>query len=175
MKTLEEIKKHLLRIGYTSKDKYRICGWLLAKGIKDMNETLVFREGTRNMEDFIRWFEGNEEEEKPFTCKKGDFVSVQRGIYGIALTDSKDGLVLLLDEHCVCNIYVITTYTRLCTYEEKKRFLDHFKRKGITYNEKEMTFGIDDKHYDVISNLEGNNKEDEFVSFYQILEDLGLR
>lgn len=174
MKTFEEIKKHLLINGYTSKDKYRICGWLVAKGIKDMNETLTFREGTRNMEDFIRWFEGNEEEEKPFTCKRGDFVSVQRGIHGIALADSKDGLILLLDENCVL-IYAINEDTRLCTEEEKERILDYLKCQGITYNEKEMTFGIDDKHYDVISNLEGNNKEDEFVSFYQILEDLGLR
>ena len=174
MKTLEEIKKHLLRNGYTSKDKYRICGWLVAKGIKDTNETIVFREGTRNMEDFIRWFEGNEEDEKSFTCKKGDFVSVQRGIYGIALADSKDGLVLLLDENCVL-IYAINEDTRLCTEEEKERILGYLKRQGITYNEKEMTFGIDDKHPDVISNLEGNEKENVFVPFYQILEDLGLR
>ena len=174
MKTLEEIKKHLLRFGYTKNDKYRICGWLVAKEIKDTDETLVFREGTRNMEDFIRWFEGNEEDEKPFTCKKGDFVSVQRGMYGIALADSKDGLVLLLDENYVL-IYAINEDTRLCTEEEKECILDYLKCQGITYNEKEMTFGIDDKHYNVISNLEGNNKENDFVSFYQILEDLGLR
>ena len=174
MKTLEEIKKHLLRFGYTKNDKYRICGWLVAKGIKDMNETLNFREGTRNMEDFIRWFECNEEEEKPFTCKKGDFVSVQRGIYGIALADSKDGLILLLDENCVL-IYAINEDTRLCTEEEKERILEYLKGQGITYSDKDMTFGIDDKCHDVISNLEGNNQENEFVSFYQILEDLGLR
>ena len=172
MKTLEEIKKHLLRFGYTSKDKYRICGWLVAKGIKDTDETLVFREGTRNMEDFIRWFEGNEEDEKTFTCKKGDFVSVQRGIYGIALTDSKDGLVLLLDEHCVCNIYVITTYTRLCTDEEKKRFLDHFKRKGITYNDKDMAFGIDDEYIHIVRNISENNENEECVSFRKLLDYL---
>ena len=174
MKTLEEIKKHLLRFGYTKNDKYRICGWLVAKGIKDTDETLVFREGTRNMEDFIRWFECNEEDEKPFTCKKGDFVSVQSGIYGIALADSKDGLVLLLDENCIL-IYCINEDTRLCTDEEKERIIESIKCQGITYDEKEITFGIDDKHPDVISNLEGKNKDYEFVSFYQILEDLGLR
>lgn len=174
MKTLEEIKKHLLRFGYTSKDKYRICGWLVAKGIKDINETLIFREGTHTIEDFIGWFENGNADNKPFTCKRGDFVSVQRGIYGVALADSKDGLILLLDENCVL-IYAINEDTRLCTEEEKECILEYLKGQGITYNEKEMTFGIDDKHYDVISNLEGNNKEDEFVSFYQILEDLGLR
>ena len=174
MKKLEEIKKHLLRFGYTNDDKYRICGWLVAKGIKDINETLIFREGTHTIEDFIGWFENGNADNKPFTCKRGDFVSVQRGIHGIALADSKDGLILLLDENCVL-IYAINEDTRLCTEEEKECILDYLKCQGITYNEKEMTFGIDDKHYDVISNLEGNNKEDEFVSFYQILEDLGLR
>ena len=174
MKTLEEIKKHLLIFGYTKNDKYRICGWLVAKGIKDTNETLVFREGTRNMEDFIRWFENGNADNKPFTCKRGDFVSVQRGIYGIALADSKDGLVLLLDGNCIL-IYCINEDTRLCTDEEKERIIESLKCQGITYDEKEITFGIDDKHPDVISNLEGKNKDYEFVSFYQILEDLGLR
>ena len=174
MKTLEEIKKHLLRFGYTSKDKYRICGWLVAKGIKDINETLIFREGTHTIEDFIGWFENGNADNKPFTCKRGDFVSVQRGIYGVALADSKDGLILLLDENCVL-IYCINEDTRLCTDEEKERIIESLKCQGITYNEKDITFGIDDKHPDVISNLEGNNKENEFVSFYQILEDLGLR
>lgn len=172
MKTLEEIKKHLLRFGYTSKDKYRICGWLVAKGIKDINETLIFREGTHTIENFIGWFECNEEEEKPFTCKKGDFVSVQRGIYGIALTDSKDGLVLLLDDHCVSHIYVITTDTRLSTNEEKERFLERIKRKGITYNDKDMAFGIDDEYIRIVRNISENNENEECVSFRKLLDYL---
>lgn len=172
MKTLEEIKKHLLRFGYTNDDKYRICGWLVAKGIKDINETLIFREGTHTIEDFIGWFENGNADNKPFTCKKGDFVSVQRGIYGIALTDSKDGLVLLLDDHCVSHIYVITTDTRLSTNEEKERFLERIKRKGITYNDKDMAFGIDDEYIRIVRNISENNENEECVSFRKLLDYL---
>ena len=80
--------------------------------------------------------------------------------------------MLLLDEHCVCNIYVITTYTRLCTDEEKKRFLERIKRKGITYNDEDMAFGIDDEYIHIVRNISEDNENEECVSFRKLLDYL---
>lgn len=56
MKTLEEVKEHISKIGYTEKAIERICGFLIGKELKDEKEYLCFFKGTHEFSDFLNWF-----------------------------------------------------------------------------------------------------------------------
>lgn len=60
MKTLEEIKKHCKENGYSRDAMFKICGWLVAKGIKESDEPIPYKEGYDTFDNFVAWFEGKE-------------------------------------------------------------------------------------------------------------------
>ena len=57
MKTLEEVKKHCFKNGYSKEAMFKICGWLVAKGLKEAKEVVRYKVGNLTFEDFLEWFE----------------------------------------------------------------------------------------------------------------------
>lgn len=82
-KTLKEIKAHCLKNGYATNEMFKICGWLVAKGIKDNKEPIPYKNGERTFDDFIAWFEGKKNIEVEGLYKVGEeVVWVRALLYG---------------------------------------------------------------------------------------------
>lgn len=56
MKTIEEIKNHVLNNGYTMEDSLRISGYITGIGLKSHKESVVFKIGTGDFHSFMKWF-----------------------------------------------------------------------------------------------------------------------
>ena len=55
--------EHLKKTGYTRKSIIKIMGFLIGKGIKGVNEKMVYMRGEHDFMYFLRWFEGKGGEE----------------------------------------------------------------------------------------------------------------
>lgn len=62
MKTLEEVKEHIHKVGYKEEAIAKICGFLIGKELKGEHEPICFRKGINEFSSFLNWF--NESEEK---------------------------------------------------------------------------------------------------------------
>ena len=58
MKTKEQVLEHLKKTGYTRKSIIKIMGFLIGKGIKRVDEKMVYMRGEHDFEHFLQWFEG---------------------------------------------------------------------------------------------------------------------
>ena len=58
MKTKEQVLEHLKKTGYTRKSIIKIMGFLIGKGIKGVDEKMVYMRGEHDFEHFLQWFEG---------------------------------------------------------------------------------------------------------------------
>lgn len=56
MKTREEVLLHLSLNGYTNDAIGRICGFLVARELKTLNEVIKYKKGDKSFEDFYRWY-----------------------------------------------------------------------------------------------------------------------
>ena len=50
--------EHLKKTGYTRKSIIKIMGFLIGKGIKGVDEKMVYMRGEHDFEHFLQWFEG---------------------------------------------------------------------------------------------------------------------
>lgn len=60
MKTIDEIKKHLLEIGYDNDAISKISGFLIGSGLKKDNEVIRFKIGTNCWDVFKCWYDNDE-------------------------------------------------------------------------------------------------------------------
>lgn len=60
MKTIDEIKKHLLEIGYDNDTISKISGFLIGSGLKKSNEIITFKIGTNCWDSFKYWYDNDE-------------------------------------------------------------------------------------------------------------------
>lgn len=49
--------EHLKKTGYTRKSIIKIMGFLIGKGIKRVDEKMVYMRGEHDFEHFLQWFE----------------------------------------------------------------------------------------------------------------------
>ena len=63
MKTKQEVIEHCKTNGYTKGAICKITGFLIGNGMKEVDEMILVKKGNLVFEDFIEWF--NEEEENP--------------------------------------------------------------------------------------------------------------
>lgn len=56
MKTREEVLNHLLENGYNKKAINKICGFMVARELKTLDEKVKILKGDKNFEDFYRWY-----------------------------------------------------------------------------------------------------------------------
>lgn len=56
MKTREEVLNHLLENGYNKKAINKICGFMVARELKTLDEKVKILKGDKTFEDFYRWY-----------------------------------------------------------------------------------------------------------------------
>ena len=131
MKTLEEVKKHLYEVGYTTKSACLIRSFLIGAEIAMLSDELVFKSGLNKFTDFLEWYV-EDEEEKDELCKDdvgfGTYLHVQGGIDVIVLSNVYNNEFVALSGKTIVKYFWIEGETRLCTQEEADR-IDSFLQK----------------------------------------------
>lgn len=61
MKTKEQVLEHLKKTGYTRKSIIKIMGFLIGKGIKGVDEKMVYMRGEHDFMYFLKWFERDDD------------------------------------------------------------------------------------------------------------------
>lgn len=72
MKNKKEILEHLKERGYTKEAVLLITGFLVGKEVITMDEEIVVRNGKFDADDFIEWYESNDD----FSAAFEEFMSI---------------------------------------------------------------------------------------------------
>ena len=132
-KTMSEIRRHCLCNGYSEYEMGKICGFLIAKGLKSNEEKISYKKGNHKFEDFIKWFEGNATL-KAFEVCEGDV---------LALSDDFKVLVITTPNGCGNSFYgmdennriikfSIDEKTSICGKEEANDFIEKLEKDGFS-------------------------------------------
>lgn len=132
-KTMSEIRRHCLCNGYSEYAMCKICGFLIAKGLKSNEEKISYKKGNHKFEDFIKWFEGNDTL-KAFEVCEGDV---------LALSDDFKVLVITTPNGCGNSFYgmdennriikfSIDENTSICGKEETSNFIEKLEKDGFS-------------------------------------------
>lgn len=132
-KTMSEIRRHCLCNGYSEYEMGKICGFLIAKGLKSNEERISYKKGNNKFEDFIKWFEGNSTL-KAFEVCEGDV---------LALSDDFKVLVITTPIGCGSSFYgmdennrivkfSIDEKTSICGKEETNDFIEKLEKDGFS-------------------------------------------
>lgn len=174
MKTLEEVKAHVDKVGYNQLAIQKIEGFLLGNGLLGDDFEMEYMIGERTFDDFRIWFNMEEEKKSEIDWSEfgfGDFIHVQDGIDVILLGGIYDDKFVCFDGQQV--IYLQTTdETRPCNEEEIESLIKTLNKHGITFCFANNEFIRKTKCYDCIGCTEEteNIKEiDELNKTYKEL------
>ena len=137
MKTLEEVKAHLSKVGYRSNEIPVIEGFLFGKGLYEGDEfEMEFIFGDNNFFDFKDWFDGEEEKNKPEIDWSefgfGDFIHVQKGI-DVVLLGGIHGRFFACFNGGQATTLVLTDESRPCNEEEIEKVVKRFNANGLNF------------------------------------------
>ena len=136
MKTLEEVKAHLLEVGYNSADMPRIEGFLFGKGLYEGDEfEIEYIAGDHDFYDFKNWFNGEEQTKTPIDWNDlgfGDFIHVEGDLNVIALGDICDGKFVGTTGDIV-HLFELTNESRPCDEHEIEIIENKLKVNGVTF------------------------------------------
>lgn len=94
MKSKEEITNHLKHVGYDDKTIIKICGWLIGRGIKAIDERVQIRRGNNNFDFFFNWY--NNEFISFSDVKIGDYIKVYDDEIMVVVHKSANDFVLCM-------------------------------------------------------------------------------
>ena len=138
MKTLEEVKAHVDKVGYNQLDIQKIEGFLLGNGLLGEEFEMEYMIGERTFDDFRTWFNTEKNEE----CKKeidwsefgfGDFIHVQDGIDVVLLGGIHDEKIVCVNDKCAVKSFIVTEETRPCNEEEIESLLKKLNKGKINF------------------------------------------
>ena len=136
MKTLEEVKAHLVEVGYNRSDMPRIEGFLFGKGLYEGDEfEIEYISGNHDFYYFKDWFNGEEKTKTPIDWSElgyGDFIHVEEGLNVIALGDIYKGKFVGTSNNGTY-VYELTSESRPCDELEIEEVENSLKEKGISY------------------------------------------
>lgn len=132
MKTLNEVKKHCLKNGYEKSAMFKICGWLVAKGIKTAKELIRYKVGDGTFSDFVEWFES--EEEYDFEeMERGECIHVEDCVDVMILSPVYNGEFVGITVEATISPFKITEKSRPCTEEEERVVVNALHEKGMHF------------------------------------------
>lgn len=73
MKTREEVLNHLIENGYNKKAINKITGFMVAKELKALDETVKILKGDKTFEDFFKWYHDCESTSKEEECTEIEY------------------------------------------------------------------------------------------------------
>lgn len=137
MKTLEEVKAHLAKVGYRRNEIPVIEGFLFGKGLYEGEEFEVeFIFGDNNFFDFKDWFDGEEEKNKPEIDWDefgfGDFIHVQDGVDVVLLGGIYGCVFVGFNGEQVVDL-VLTKESRPCNEEEIDMMIRRLNAHGLNF------------------------------------------
>lgn len=136
MKTLEEVKAHLLEFGYRNDEIPVIEGFLFGKGLYEGDEfEMEFIFGDNNFSDFKDWFNGEDEKKSEIDWSEfgfGDFIHVQEGI-DVVLLGGIHGRCFACFNGEDTKTLVLTCESRPCNEEEIEKVVKRFNANGLNF------------------------------------------
>lgn len=136
MKTLEEVKAHLAKVGYRHNEIPIIEGFLFGKGLYEGDEfENEYIDGERNFYDFKDWFNGEEQTKTPIDWSEfgfGDYIHVEGDLNVIALGDIHDGKFVGTTGKIV-HLFELTNESRPCDEQEIESIDSKLKENGIYF------------------------------------------
>lgn len=137
MKTLEEVKAHLAKVGYRSNEIPAIEGFLFGKGLYEGDEfEMEFIFGDNNFFDFKDWFNGEEKKKQEVDWSEfgfGDFIHVQEGIDVVLLGGIHDKNIVCINDRCEVKCLLVTNETRPCNEEEIESLVKKMNAREINF------------------------------------------
>lgn len=134
MKSKEEITKHLRQVGYDNEAIIKICGWLIGRGIKAIDERVQIRRGDNNFIFFIKWY--NEEYVSFGDVKIGDYIKVYDDEIMVVVHKSANDFVLCMRKMFIRAIPadVFDSYhVRHCSKEEIEQEKEWYKKYELNH------------------------------------------
>lgn len=135
MKTLEEVKAHVDKVGYNQLAIQKIEGFLLGNGLLGGDFEMEYMIGERTFDDFRTWFNMEEEKKSEIDWSEfgfGDFIHVQKGIDVVLLGGIYDGNVVCYNGECIVKL-ILTNQPRPCNEHEIESLVRMMNRNGIDY------------------------------------------
>lgn len=136
MKTLEEVKAHLVKVGYNREDMPRIEGFLFGKGLYEGDEfEIEYIDGCHDFYDFKDWFNGEEKTKTPIDWSEfgfGDFIHVEGDLNVIVLGDIYDGKFVGTTGNIV-HLFELTNESRPCDEHEIEIIENKLKENGVAF------------------------------------------
>lgn len=136
MKTLEEVKEHVNKVGYNQLAIHKIEGFLLGNGLLGEGFEMEYMIGERDFDDFRTWFNCKEEKKSEIDWSEfgfGDFIHVQEGIDVVLLGGIHDEKFVCVNDRCEVNCFLVTDETRPCNEEEMESLIKAFNKCEITF------------------------------------------
>lgn len=132
-KTMSEIRRHCLCNGYSEYEMGKICGFLIAKGLKSNEEKISYRKGNHKFEDFIKWFEGNDTLNAFEVCE-GDVLALSDDFKVLVIIAPKRGVNLFygIDENNRIIKFSIDEKAIICGKEETNDFIEKLERDACS-------------------------------------------
>jgi hypothetical protein len=132
-KTMSEIRRHCLCNGYSEYEMGKICGFLIAKGLKSNEEKISYKQGNHKFEDFIKWFEGNATL-KAFEVCEGDVLALSDDFKVLVITTPNEcgNSFYGMDENNRIVKFSIDEKTSICGKEETNDFIEKLEKDGFS-------------------------------------------
>lgn len=137
MKTLEEVKAHLTKVGYKNDEIPIIEGFLFGKGLYEGDEfEMEFIFGDNNFFDFKDWFNGEGKKKQEVDWSEfgfGDFIHVQKGI-DVVLLGGICGCYFACFNGEQASTLVLTDESRPCNENEIKKVVRRLNANGFNFS-----------------------------------------
>lgn len=136
MKTLEEVKAHLLEVGYRNDEIPIIEGFLFGKGLYEGEEfEIEYIDGDHDFYDFKDWFEGKEQPKSKIDWNDfsiGDFIHVEKDMDALLLSDIYNGKFVGTTGNII-HQFKVTEESRPCYEDEMGKVLDKLENNGVDF------------------------------------------
>lgn len=136
MKTLEEVKAHVKKVGYNQLAIQKIEGFLLGNGLLGEEFDMEYMIGELTFDDFRNWFNSKEDEKPEIDWSEfgfGDFIHVQDGINVVLLGGIYGEDIVCINDRCEVKHLFVTDETRPCNEEEMESLIKAFNKREITF------------------------------------------
>lgn len=136
MKTLDEVKAHVNKVGYNQLAIQKIEGFLLGNGLLGEGFEMEYMIGERDFDDFRTWFNGMEKNKPEIDWSEfgfGDFIHVQEGIDVVLLGGIHDEKIVGVNDRCEVKCFFVVDETRPCNEEEMESLIKALNEGEITF------------------------------------------
>ena len=136
MKTLEEVKAHVNKVGYNQLAIQKIEGFLLGNGLLGEDFEMEYMIGERDFDDFRNWFNSEDKNKTEIDWSEfgfGDFIHVQNGIDVVLLGGIHDEKIVCVNDRCEVKCFMVTDETRPCNEEEMESLIKELNECGINF------------------------------------------